>query len=241
MDHDSLLHAFECWNQNFYDSGQLKSQLKLFSLTENKLIKTPIFNSLLGNPKYKKYIEDIVHYGIFRYEKEFRNEFYGVPHFKLYEQFKMADAALLSNFRKSHSSYRGSGLLTNGKDYFLYIDLHKEVDVEKRLNYQDEIVDTRHFQWQTPHTTAQHTNTGQNIIYNKNRGINLHLFVRKYKQIDGKNEPFIYIGKGNAIRFEGNNPITVQLELENELPVKLFTEFTKKVWSSPRRRLFFMN
>lgn len=229
VDHDSVLHAFEWWNQNFYDSGQLKSQLKLFSLTENKLIKTPIFTSLLGNPEYKKYIEDIVHYGIFRYEKEFRNEYYGVPHFKLYEQYKMADAALLSNFRKSHSSFRGSGLLTNGKDYFLYIDLHKEADVEERLNYKDEIVDTRHFQWQTPHTTSQHTNSGQNIIYNKNRGINLHLFVRKYKQIDGKNEPFIYIGKGNTIRFEGNKPITVQLELENELPVKLYTEFTKKV------------
>jgi superfamily II DNA or RNA helicase/HKD family nuclease/uncharacterized protein YbcV (DUF1398 family) len=229
VDDDSVLHAFECWNQNFYDSGQLKSQLKLFSLIDRKLIKTPIFKSILGNPEYKKYIEDIVRYGIFRYEKEFRNEYYGVPHFKLYEQYKMADAALLSNFRKGHSSFRGSGMLTNGKDYFLYIDLHKEADIEEKLNYKDEIVDTRHFQWQTPHTTAQHTNSGQNIIYNKNRGVNLHIFVRKYKQIDGKNEPFIYIGKGNTIHFEGNKPITVQLELENELPVKLFTEFTKKV------------
>jgi superfamily II DNA or RNA helicase len=229
VDEDSVLHAFQCLNQDFYDSGQLRSSLKLFHFEEGILVKTPVFEKVLGSEEYRKYIEDIVHYGIFRYEKEYQNEYYGVPHFKLYEQYKMADAALLSNFRKSHSSFRGSGLLTNGKDYFLYIDLHKEADIEERLDYKDEIKDTRHFQWQTPHTTAQHTNTGQNIIYNLSRGINLHLFVRKYKQIDGKNEPFIYIGKGNTIEYEGNKPITVQLELENELPVKLYTEFTKKV------------
>ncbi|WP_253701889.1 hypothetical protein [Bacillus sp. FJAT-27445] len=27
------------------------------------------------------------------------------------------------------------------------------------------------------------------------------MFIRKYKVIDGKNEPFIYIGKGNTISF----------------------------------------
>jgi superfamily II DNA or RNA helicase/HKD family nuclease len=229
VDEDSVLHAFQCLNQDFYDSGQLRSSLKLFHFEEDVLVKTPVFEKVLIDEEYKKYIEDIVSYAIFRYEKEFKNEYYGVPQLKLYEQYKMADAALLSNFRKSHSSFRGSGLLTNGKEYFLYIDLHKEADIEERLKFKDEIKDTRHFQWQTPNKVAQHTNSGQNIIQNQSLGINLHLFVRKYKQIDGKNEPFIYIGKGNTIDYEGNNPITVQLELENELPVKLYTEFTKKV------------
>ncbi|PLR87701.1 DEAD/DEAH box helicase [Bacillus sp. V33-4] len=229
VDDDTVLHAFQYLNQDFYDSGQLKTNLKLFQFSNGILVKTPIFEKVLANPEYREFIEDIITYGIFRYEKEYMNEYYGVPHFKLYEQYKMADAALLSNFRKSHSSFRGSGLLTNGNDYFLYIDLHKEADVEERLAYKDEIVDTQHFQWQTPHTTSQRTNSGQNIIHNRTRGINLHLFVRKYRQIDGKNEPFIYIGKGNTIKFEDNNPITVQLKLENELPFNLYTELTKKV------------
>ncbi|OCA85912.1 DNA repair helicase [Bacillus sp. FJAT-27225] len=229
VDDDSVLHAFETLNQDYYDSGEMSRNLKLFHFQDGILAKTAIFEKILRNKEYRKYIEDIVMYGIFRYEKEFNNEYYGIPHFKLYEQYKMADAASLSNFRKIHSSFRGSGLLTNGNDYFLYIDLHKDADVEEKLAYKDEIVDTRHFQWQTPHTTSQHTNTGQNIIYNKARGINLHLFIRKYKVIDGKNEPFIYIGKGNTIGFEGNKPITVQMELENELPYNLYIEFTKKV------------
>ncbi|RHW43475.1 DUF3427 domain-containing protein [Neobacillus notoginsengisoli] len=229
VDDDSVLHAFQTLNQDFYDSGELRRNLKLFDLKDGILGKTPVFSNILGNAEYRKYIEDIILYGIFRYEKEFKNEYYGVPHLKLYEQYKMADAALLSNFQKSHSSFRGSGLLTNGNDYFLYIDLHKDADVEERLQYKDEIKNTREFQWQTPHTTAQHTNTGKNVIFNKSRGINLHLFIRKYKEIDGKNEPFIYIGKGNTVSFEGNNPITVQMELEHELPHNLYIEFTKKV------------
>lgn len=55
------------------------------------------------------------------------------------------------------------------------------------------------------------------------------MFVRKYKEIDGKTEPYIYIGKGNSIYFEGDKPITVRMELEHEVPASIYTEFTEKV------------
>ncbi|MCJ7690732.1 MAG: DUF3427 domain-containing protein, partial [Clostridiaceae bacterium] len=77
--------------------------------------------------------------------------------------------------------------------------------------------------------TSQSSDRGQNIILNKRRGINLHIFVRKYKQIDGASEPYIYIGKGDVTEYEGEKPITVLMELEHEMPANLYTEFTKKV------------
>ena len=123
--------------------------------------------------------------GIFRYEKEFKAEYYGVPHFKLYEQYQMADAALLSNYRKSHSSIPRIGFIGNGYDYFLFVDLHKEADIKESINYHDEFISERLFQWQTPNSTAQSSERGKNIIYNEARNIHLHLFIRKYKQIDG--------------------------------------------------------
>jgi superfamily II DNA or RNA helicase len=229
VDDDSVLHAFECLNQNYYDSVQLKNKPNLVQYSNGILAKTPLFKELLENVDYRRFIEDIITYGIFRYEKEFKAEYYGVPHFKLYEQYQMVDTALLSNYRKIHSSYRGSGLLTNGNDYFLFIDLHKEEDIKESIKYQDKFINERYFQWQTPNSTSQNTDRGQNIIYNKRRSINLHLFVRKYREIDGKNEPFIYIGKGDTVKFKGEKPITVLLKLNNEIPVPLFTEFTKKV------------
>ncbi|MGZ9586417.1 DEAD/DEAH box helicase [Paenibacillus marinisediminis] len=229
VDDDSILHAFECLNQDYYDSVQIKNKPKLVQYSNGKLVKSLHLKELLNNEEYRKYIEDIVSYGIFRYEKEFKKEYYGVPHFKLYEQYPMVDAALLSNYRKIHSSYRGSGLLTNGNDYFLFIDLHKEEDIKESINYKDKFIDGRYFQWQTPNSTSQNTDRGQNIIDNKRRGIKLHLFVRKYREIDGKNEPFIYIGTGNTVHYEGEKPITVKIELDNEIPSTLFTEFTRKV------------
>lgn len=229
VDEDSVFHALECLNQNFYDPGQRKRNLKLFTLENGLLSKTSVYETVLQNEEYRKYIEELIIYGIFRYEKEFKEEYYGVPHLKLYEQYQMGDVALLSNYRKSHSAFRGSGLLANGNEYFLFIDLHKEDDIKESINYHDEFINERYFQWQTPNSTAPSSDRGKNIVFNQERGVHLHLFVRKYKEIDGKIEPYIYIGKGNTVEYEGEKPITVKMELENEIPASLYTEFTKRV------------
>ncbi|ALX49643.1 DUF3427 domain-containing protein [Lentibacillus amyloliquefaciens] len=230
VDEDSVFHAMEFLNQKFFDDTQKKRVPKLANLHGERLTRSHLFEQLLANPNYKRYLYDVIEYGLFRYEREFGEDYLGVPHFKLYEQYRMMDAALLSNFRKTHSSFRGSGLLVNGKDYFLYIDLHKEADIKESINYNDKIIDRIHFQWETPNKTSQGTDQGKNIIFNQDRGINLHLFVRKFKEIEKNSiEPYIYIGKGNTISFKGEKPIEVQLELENTLPQQLYTELTEKV------------
>ena len=229
VDDDSVKHAIEVLNQDYYDSGQIRTKLKLISFNDNIAIKTEEFQKILENSEYQKFIKDVIDYGIFRYEKEYKNDYYGVPHLKLYEQYTMMDPALLSNYRKTHSSFRGSGLLANEKEYFLFIDLHKEEDIKESINYKDKFISQNFFQWQSQNSTTQTSERGKNIIDNKERGVNLHLFVRKYREIDGKTEPFIYIGKGYSVEYEGEKPITVKLELENEVPANLYLEFTKKV------------
>ena len=141
----------------------------------------------------------------------------------------MIDIALLSNYRKTHSSFRGSGLLTNGNEYFLFIDLHKEEGIEERINYKDKFLDRNYFQWQSPNATAQSSDRGKNLIFNKNRKINLHLFVRKYREIDKKAQPYIYIGKGDTVEYKGEKPITMKIKLHNEVPSKIYREFIEKV------------
>ncbi|MBW9150535.1 DEAD/DEAH box helicase [Clostridium sp. CM028] len=229
VDDNSIIHAFQCLNQNYYDSAQVKNNIKCFELNGDVLNCTWDFKMVIHNKKYRIYIEDVINYAHIRYEKEFESKYYGVPFFKLYEQYQMTDAALLSNYTKIHSSFRGSGLIANGQEYFLFIDLHKDEDVKESINYKDKFKGSKYFQWQSPNSTAQSSERGQNIIFNKQRGINLHIFVRKYKQIDGASEPYIYIGKGDVIEYEGEKPITVKMKLENEMPAGLYTEFIKKV------------
>lgn len=229
VDDNSIYHAMEFLNGDYLDSGELSRGVKLCTLDNYSLTISDEFKKVLENKEWKRYLKDTLNYGITRYEKEFGGDYYGIPFFKLYCQYQMKDAALLSNYKKIHSSFRGSGLLANGKEFFLFIDLHKEDDIKDSIKYKDKFIDRDTFQWQTPNSTSSSSKRGQDIINNIERKINLHIFVRKYKEIDGKTEPYIYIGKGNAIEHKGEKPITLLLKLENQMPAKLYTEFIKKV------------
>lgn len=229
IDKDSVIHAFECLNHQYWDSSMIKQKIKLVEYSNDTLYRSDKFTKIITDKRYRKYIEDAINYGIIRYEKEFQEEYYGVPFLKLYEQYKMIDIALLSNYRKIHSSFRGSGLLTNGNEYFLFIDLHKERGIDERINYKDKFLDQSYFQWQSPNATRQNTDRGKNLINNRDRKINLHLFVRKYKEIDKKAQPYIYIGKGDTVEYQGEKPITMKIKLHQEVPVKIYREFIEKV------------
>lgn len=37
------------------------------------------------------------------------------------------------------------------------------------------------------------------------------------------------MGKGDAVEYEGEKPITVKIKLENLVPINIYTEFIKKV------------
>lgn len=229
IDKDSVKHTFECLNHQYYDSVMIKQRIKMVEYKNSILFRSEEFEKVISNKEYRKYIEDAINYGILRYKKEFKEKYYGVPFLKLYEQYKMIDIALLSNYRKIHSSFRGSGLLTNKNDYFLFIDLHKEEGIDEKINYKDKFLDRTYFQWQSPNSTTQSSDRGKNLINNKEGKINLYLFVRKYKEIDKKVQPYIYIGKGDTVEYEGEKPITMKIKLENEIPSKIYREFTEKI------------
>ena len=229
VDEETVKHAFRTLNQDYYDSREKSNCIKLFDLIGEKLVKLISFEKILSDKRYKEIIVDLLNYGLITYEKRFGSENFGVPFFKLYEQYQMVDAALLSNYEKIHSSFRGSGLMANGKEYFLFVDLNKDEDIKESINYKDEFLSRSLFQWETPNSTAQSSERGKNIIFNKERGINLHLFVRKYKEIDRKVQPYIYIGKGDVVKYEGEKPIKVEIKLHNRVPENLYVEFTKRV------------
>ena len=99
----------------------------------------------------------------------------------------------------------------------------------KEENYKDKFLDREYFQWQSPNSTTQSSDRGKNLIFNKDRKINLHLFVRKYKMIDKKSQPYIYIGTGDTVEYNGEKPITMKIKLHNEVPSKIYREFIQKV------------
>ena len=229
IDKDTLEHTVECLLGMYLDSTQTKANIIMIKKENEKILLSDEFRNILENEKNKLYIEDCINYGLLRYDREFGSVNYGMPFFKLYEQYQMVDTALLSNYRKIHSSFRGSGLVTNGNDWFLFIDLHKEEDIKESINYKDKFISRDIFQWQSPNNTKLNSERGKRLVNNVEENTRLHLFVRKYRELDGGVEPYIYIGQGDTIWHEGEKPITVHFKLRNEVPTKIYTEFINKI------------
>ena len=229
VDFQTCMNAIDNLSFRFKDNSQKNRSFKMIRINEENMMMSEELEMQLSNQLKQKIIIDILQYGILRYQREFGNVDYGVPFFKLYQTYQMVDAALLSNFEKAHSSYRGAGLFTNGKNYFLYVDLNKDAEIKPEIDYDDILYSPDHFQWQTPNNTKPSSERGKNIIFNKDRGILLHLFVRKIRNLDGTIQPYIYLGEVESYSYKGTQPITVQMKLLNTIPNSLFTELTTNV------------
>lgn len=226
---DTIDHAMRYLNGDYYDSQDLKRCGKLFQVSGETIEKTELLNKVLKNKDVKDYILEVLDYGLLKYKESFGTEDYGFPFLKLYENYFMKDVALICNYQMKHSSVRGTGLFANGNNYFLFVDLHKGADVKESIKYNDKILDRYNFQWESPNTTRVGSERGQNIVKNKERGINLHIFVRKNKEVDAVVQPYIYIGKGNCVDYKDEKPITTTLRLENPLSKEIYIELTERV------------
>lgn len=226
---ETIEHSFDYLAQKFFDSSELKTYDGLLYIHENGQLRATLqTRKIYSDPEFNLWISDILHYGIIRYEEEFGNANYGVPHFKLYYQYSMLDTALLSNYHKKHSSFRGSGLITHGKDFFLFINLHKSADIKETINYQDKFITPKIFQWESPNTTSRDSVRGKDLVSNLERHVSLHVFVRKFEEIERVSQPFMYLGKAICQNAEGDKPIRMILAFEHEVPGDIYYEFVTK-------------
>ncbi|BAK69881.1 DEAD/DEAH box helicase [Aliarcobacter butzleri] len=228
VDKKTIIHSFLYLKGDFLDSAQSSRYLKLINY-ENKISqKTKEFEELLENEKYKKIFEDSLNFGIYNYEEEFSSIDFGKPFLKLYSKYNMLNIAKLCNFPKIHSSFRGSGFLKYENDFFLFINLEKE-EFSKSANYHNAFLSKDVFTYQSKPSHSSDKGDGQRLCENKKFGVKLHIFVRKFIQVDKKTQDFIYLGVANSIKYWDNKPINLELKLENCLSDKLFEEFTKIV------------
>ncbi|KIL53134.1 DUF3427 domain-containing protein [Jeotgalibacillus campisalis] len=226
---DSVVHAMNTLTQKYSDDSEKKRQPALVEWQEGKLVRTAVMERFVSSETHTDWMKDVLEYGLHRFEKGFGATSDQLPFLHVGTQYQMRDAALLSNFEKSHSSFRGSGLLANGKDYFLFVDLNKDADIDERLNYQDAFEDQYTFLWESPNNMRQSSTRGQNMIHHKTRGYRLHLFVRKYREMERQTQPFIYMGKVNVERATGDLPVAFRMKLEQPVPLLLYRELTEIV------------
>ncbi|MGY3779259.1 DUF3427 domain-containing protein [Isobaculum melis] len=229
----TLKHSFRNLNQEFQDDDKkyIGINTRLFILDEENMVlkRTDFFSNKLEDDATLSYIEDVVKYGLMRYQEAFGRDYYNVPHLKLYAEYAMTDLATLSNSFKKKSSFRGAGVLRSKElnTYYFFVDLHKEPGIDERINYKDKFINQKQFQWESPNNTSLDSERGKDFIDNVARGQKIHLFVRKFKKVDGLTMKYLYLGEISSIvgTHVGEKPIQIQYELQNELPYQIYDSF----------------
>lgn len=221
----SIQHSFDFLSGKFFSQNEankydfISSRDGFLYIKESTLSK---FSKL-----FFKLINESLEYGILRYQDEFYKEFPDYPYLKLYNHYKMKDMGLLSNYNKSFSSIRGSGVWHFNDHYYLFVDLHKGENIQESIDYKDRLISRTEMQWETQNKTAQNTRTGKELCHPERYNKTLHMFVRKAKKIGSQKLDFIYIGKVSPKSYKGNKPITLKLKLNTELPKHIFKDLTQ--------------
>jgi superfamily II DNA or RNA helicase len=225
---ETIIHSFEYLDGRYFDKAQSSRYLRLIEFDGKKVVKTKEFEEVLKGDVKREFIKNSLEYGIISYEKSFELEDYGMPFLKLYEKYNMLNIAQLCNFNKIHSSFRGSGFLKYKDDFFLFITIEKD-KFSSGAKYQNDFLDKERFTFISKPLHSQEKGDGMKLCDNKKYGIKLHIFTRKFSQVDKKTQGFLYIGLADTISYSDNKPISLVLKLQKSLNEKLYEEFTKVV------------
>lgn len=218
---ESARHTFNLFAGYYLDKEELKKYGSYFEIKDDVISFTSKIKKIIKDDVLF-HLLDLSEYGILRYLDDFKNINYGLPFLKLYESYKMRDMGKLTNYTKIESSIRGQGVWhDNYNNYYLFADINKSEGIKDSINYDDYFKSRKIFHWQSPNGTTQGSKEG--IIFTKGTKT-MYLFVRKDKK---ENMYFIYVGKIKPIIYEGNKPITIDFELEQELPKSIFEEMQK--------------
>ena len=190
-----------------------------------------------SKPAFKKLVKELVDYRFTSYKIRFDLSYVQVGdieqpfHTQIHKAFVKTDVPKLFKFSGAAASpgvYKmfGHARPPEVPHQFIYITLIKS-DMEKDHRYNDYFKSDIHFHWQSRNTTTQSSDPGLDIINHENIKKDIHLFVRKVKQVEGRTLPFTYCGKIKFLNVSGNGPINVNFELERPLSERLKQEFLR--------------
>ena len=205
----------------------LKNAIKY--LTEKKILKeNRLAVDNLSN--ISNYLEDLINYGINRYEIEF-GDFEG--EYKLYANYSKEQTMTSINRKYSMDvQLKGTYFDTQTGSTYVYVGLKKDKAKQERTNYKDKFISPTVFQWESENNTTANNSIGQKIKNTKK----LYLFVRKMDDEDNIVLPFTYFGTGKFTNMRESkvidqrtkavfNTLLFDILLDNTVPEDYFVDF----------------
>lgn len=173
------------------------------------------------NSSYKEFLNDLLNYGLTRYEEEF-GDYTGK--FKLYGNYYKEQIMMILE-ENALMYVKGTKFYDNGET-IVFVGLKKDKSKEEKHNYKDKFLSGEVFQWESENNTTFENPIGQKILKTKV----VHLFVRKMDDDNGVVLPFTYFGTGKFkdIRKSenaGTNTLLMNIELDNKVKEDYYFDF----------------
>ena len=205
----------------------LKNAIKV--LTEKEVLKDCKFK-IDSIQNIREYLEDLIQYGINRYEIEF-GDFEG--EYKLYANYSK-EQTMTSINRKYTMDIKLKGTYpdeSTGNTY-IYVGLKKDKAKQERTNYKDKFISSKVFQWESENNTTESNSMGLKLQNTKK----VYLFVRKMDEEDNIVLPFTYFGTGRFTNMRNSHVVDQKtnviyktllfdIELDKEVPDEYRIDF----------------
>lgn len=176
------------------------------------------FEKMLGNKEFYEIMKELVEFGISRYERDFSNTYKGTD-FVLYQKYTYEDVCRLLNWETNEVPLNIGGYKYDKKTktFPVFINYDKSDDISDTTKYEDHFTSSSSLIAISKSGRSMASEDVQNFLHAGERGIQVHLFVRKNKD-DKISKEFYYLGhmhaSGNAREFVMANTDKTAVEIE---------------------------
>lgn len=153
---------------------------------------------ILQNPDFYAILKELVEFGIERYRVNYSNR-YQNTNLVLYQKYTYEDACRLLNWKNNEVPLNIGGykLDKKTKTFPIFINYDKEDNISDTTKYEDHFINNSMLIAISKSGRNLESEDVQNFLKAKERGIDVHLFVRKNKD-DKISKEFYYLGRMTA-------------------------------------------
>ena len=184
------------------------------------------FSKMLENPEFYAIVKELVDFGLARFELNY-SHVYSNTNFVLYQKYTYEDVCRLLNWEKSEVPLNIGGYKFDKKTktFPVFINYDKSDSISDTTKYEDHFVSSNRLIAISKSGRSLLSEDVQNFLHAKERGIDVHLFVRKNKD-DKISKEFYYLGRMEAsgqveeIVMANTDKTAVEIEWLLDTPVR---------------------
>lgn len=182
------------------------------------------FSISLKDPLFKEHLNKLIDYSIRLYNEKYRDLIEENSSFVLYNKYSYDEVNRLLDWEKQiiPQNIGGYKYDENTKTFPIFINYHKEDDIQETIKYEDYFISDKIMEWFSKSNRKLKSPEIKIMEEFKENGYKFYLFVRKNKD-DKEGKEFYYMGevKPNIKTFvqdviaDGKSIVKMELDLDN--------------------------